>query len=176
MDCLKEKSNEMNEEQFDEILKDGKDLKSMRIIFDETRKVLSADGIILVADSHGIPRKIAVDYTEHDEDYKKKIRELQEHIAKQSELIRGYDYEILRLKAQCQKLTENERISYQRLNGDKNELPTEPIKIADWLIDRHIEQVEKMSVNPADLEDMRKLQIDNLRQIAEHLLVFCGRE
>lgn len=166
----------MNEEKFGEILNEEKDLKSMRIIFDEVENKLNECGIILIADSHGIPRKIGVDCAKHDKKYINKILELQEQIAKQSELIREYDDEILKLKAQCQKLTENERISYQRFNGDKGELPTEPIKISDWLIDRHIEQVEKMSASPSDLDDMRKLQIDNLRQIAEHLLVFCGRD
>lgn len=56
------------------------------------------------------------------------------------------------------------------------QVPDTPIKIADWLIDKHMEPIKEMSVSPADLEDMRKLQIDSLRQIAEHLLVFCGRE
>lgn len=48
-----------------------------------------------------------------------------------------------------------------------------PIKTADWLIDRCMEETRKMS---AKTEHMRRLQIDSLRQIAEHLLVFCGRK
>lgn len=105
-----------------------------------------------------------------------KIKAYEEHYVKTSKLIREYDHEILELKAQCQKLTQNERLAYKRNNGNTADIPNEPIKIADWLIDRHMEQVEKISISSDNLEDMRKLQIDCLRQIAEHLLVVCERK
>lgn len=108
-------------------------------------------------------------------EYEKKISELQEQIVKQSELIRGYDDEILELKAQCQELTQIERLSYKRLNGDKSAIPTEPIKIADYLIDLFMADIDIID-SPFLFDDTRKLQIDSLRQIAEHLLVFCGRK
>lgn len=122
-----------------------------------------ADGM---NDKYRIPQHIDVDCSEHDIKYKTKICELQECIAKQSELIRGYDEEILKLKAQCRELTQNERLAYKRCNGNATEIPTQPIKIADWLIDKYFGE-ELMT------KDIAEMEKDSLRQIAEHLLVFC---
>lgn len=162
---------EMNEKDLDEYLEKLEMSQFTRGWIDEMRCKLRQRGILLVANTENVPICFGVDYTEHDKEIEKKYVE---QIAKQSELIRGYDREILELKAQCRELTQNERLSYKRLNGDKSELPTEPIKIADYLIDWFMKDLDK--VDFAFLfDDMRKLKIENLRQIAEHLLVFCGR-
>ena len=70
---------------------------------------------------------------------------------------------------------------------NKQELPEEPIKIADLLIDKHIEYEKefdrcfnienagKLFVG-SPIEEFRQIQIGKLKQIAEHLLVYCNHE
>lgn len=68
---------------------------------------------------------------------------------------------------------------------NKQELPEEPIKVADMLIDKHIERVREFDryfsaenagkiVEGRPIEEFRKAQIMELKQIAEHLLVYCN--
>lgn len=68
---------------------------------------------------------------------------------------------------------------------NKQELPEESIKIADMLIDKHIERLREfdrsfseenagMVVLGTPTEEFRQTQVSKLRQIAEHLLVYCN--
>lgn len=67
----------------------------------------------------------------------------------------------------------------------KQELPKEPIKIANWLIDKYIERAKEfdrrfseksagMIVLGSPIEEFRQRQVTELKQIAEHLLVYCN--
>ena len=62
-------------------------------------------------------------------------------------------------------------------NTRKTELPTEPIKVASMLIDA-TEEYETSSVQKAlglgDVETYNVYSKSDLRQIAEHLLVYCS--
>ena len=66
---------------------------------------------------------------------------------------------------------------------NKQEFPTEPIKVADMLIDKFTSasgDYVRATINngyPLDdvaFYDMRQQEIKLLRQIAEHLLVYCN--
>lgn len=66
---------------------------------------------------------------------------------------------------------------------NKQEFPTEPIKVADMLIDKFTSVSgdyaraaikNNYPVDDTDFCDMRKREIRLLRQIAEHLLVYCN--
>lgn len=68
---------------------------------------------------------------------------------------------------------------------NKPELPTEPIKVVNMLIDEHIEHIKEFeecfttenagkTVVGRPIEEFRRMQIGKLRQIAEHLLVYCN--
>lgn len=124
-------------------------------MFDDVCEILEKNGVMMVGNNEGQPPLIGVSFATHDRDLLEKAGLSKEQI---DTFFREGE--------------ESTQIEKRRDKGEA-EIPTESIKIADWLIDKHIEQVEKMSVSPSDLDDMRKLQIDNLRQIAEHLLVFC---
>lgn len=83
--------------------------------------------------------------------------------------------------------TENAELhcEMQAMSMFPDEIPTEPIKIADMLIDNatvvyenYVEDFAKaysgqlVIGNPC--EDVRRQTLSYLRQIAEHLLVYCG--
>lgn len=66
---------------------------------------------------------------------------------------------------------------------NKQEFPAEPIKVADMLIDEFISVSEdyvraaiknNYPVDDTAFCDMRKREIRLLRQISEHLLVYCN--
>lgn len=83
-----------------------------------------------------------------------------------------------RLRDESEKLQANEI--------QKQELPEEPIKVAGILIDKYIERTREfdrsfseentgMIVLGSPTEEFRQKQVSDLRQIAEHLLVYCNR-
>lgn len=68
---------------------------------------------------------------------------------------------------------------------NKQELPTEPIKVVNMLIDEHIEHLKEFEVcftaenagrivPGSPIEKFRRMQIGKLKQIADHLLVYCN--
>lgn len=73
---------------------------------------------------------------------------------------------------------EFEKILHERIKGNVTDfLPTEPIKVADMLINaegeyEHNPIVKKICVT--DKGTYRIFEISELRQIAEHLLIYCN--
>lgn len=68
---------------------------------------------------------------------------------------------------------------------NKQELPAEPIKVVNMLINEHIEHIKEFDecftevnagkiVARRPIEEFRQMQIGKLKQIAEHLLVYCN--
>lgn len=120
----------------------------------------------LIEEKYGIMFD-SVDFSKHDKEFKDKIEELK----------KGND----ELK------TENAELhcEMQAMSMFQDEFPTEPIKIADMLIDNataayenYVEDFAKaysgqfVIGNPC--EDVRRQTLSYLRQIAEHLLIYCN--
>lgn len=107
----------------------------------------------------------SLDFTEHDKVFKDEIRELKKHIEK--------------LKSIRMRCRESARDSFDRgnygalcvvgvdelkENNSTAELPFDAIEVANFLIN---EKYEYRNI------ECRKYDIEDLEQIAEHLLVYC---
>lgn len=107
----------------------------------------------------------SLDFTEHDKVFKDEIRELKKHIEK--------------LKSIRMRCRESARDSFDRgnygalcvvgvdelkENNSTAELPFDAIEVANFLIN---EKYEYRNI------ECRKYEIEDLEQIAEHLLVYC---
>lgn len=108
----------------------------------------------------------SVDFSQHDKEFTDKIEELK----KENDELKTENAEL-----HCE---------MQAMSMFPDEIPTEPIKIADMLIDNatvvyenYVEDFAKaysgqlVIGNPC--EDVRRQTLSYLRQIAEHLLVYC---
>ena len=75
---------------------------------------------------------------------------------------------------------EFEKILHERIKGNATDfLPTEPIKVADILINAEGEYKHNPIVKKicgTDKGTYRIFEISELRQIAEHLLVYCNSQ
>lgn len=70
---------------------------------------------------------------------------------------------------------EFEKILMDMVKGNATDfLLTEPIKVADMLINAEIEPIETNSDGMKIVYKQRNFKISELRQIAEHLLVYCN--
>lgn len=113
----------------------------------------------------------SLDFTEHDKVFKDEIRELKSHIEK--------------LKSIRMRCRESARDSFDRgnygalwvvgadelkENNSKVELPFDPIEAASFIINTTYE--DKIPFSDRKIE-RRKYEIEDLEQIAEHLLVYC---
>lgn len=109
----------------------------------------------------------SVDFSQHDKEFTDKIEELK----KENDELKTENAEL-----HCE---------MQAMSMFPDEFPTEPIKVADMLIDNatavyenYVEDFAKaysgqlVIGNPC--EDVRRQTLSYLRQIAEHLLVYCG--
>lgn len=114
--------------------------------------------------------------------YQKKIDDLEHDLKTAREKIQDLACE--NMKLQCERndyKTKSEFLEVERMRVKKNEfadlLPTEPIKVADMLINAEGEY-EHNSIAKAlygeDKGTYRIFDISELRQIAEHLLVYCN--
>ena len=71
------------------------------------------------------------------------------------------------------------------IQQNKQELLEEPIRVANYLIDRYMEYAKEFDrclavenagkiVAGSPVEEFRQAQVAKIRQIAEHLLVYCN--
>lgn len=97
----------------------------MKILFDDVCEILEKNGEILVGNNEGQPPLIGVSFSKHDRD----ILEIAGLSKEQIDAFFKKENKIHELEKQSDK--------------GESEIPIAPIKIADWLIERHIEQVEK---------------------------------
>lgn len=120
----------------------------------------------LIEEEYGIVFD-SVGFSQHDKEFTDKIEELK----KENDELKTENAEL-----HCE---------MQAMSMFPDEIPTEPIKIADMLIDNatvvyenYVEDFAKaysgqlVIGNPC--EDVRRQTLSYLRQIAEHLLVYCG--
>lgn len=184
-DILKQKNNAM-EMEFAKAICGLLEKYGVRINCTETKHQNITHN--LIEEKYGIIFD-SVDFSQHDKEFKDKIEELKKQLGRSPTTINQIDEimeelfgvthgvekpgafkEILREKV-CEKITDF--------------LPTEPIKIANMLIDNatvvyenYVEDFAKaysgqlVIGNPC--EDVRRQTLSYLRQIAEHLLVYCG--
>lgn len=73
-----------------------------------------------------------------------------------------------------QKVLQGEEINQNNSENITDFLPAEPIKVADTLINLKIEPTEINSEGIKIVYKQRSFRVSELRQIAEHLLVYCN--
>lgn len=104
-----------------------------------------------------------------------------------NEIERFFDIEIQRT-ADCindRKIIDSPNAEQAKVQQNKTELSAEPIKVADWLVDRYMGYAEELErhfaaenagkiVDGSSVDKFRKAQVAKIRQIAEHLMVYCN--
>lgn len=126
----------------------------------------------------------SMDFSQHDKEFTDKIKELQLEVDKYRKAFEdakkergcqvcGYRKEIDELTAENAEL----HCELQAVNAFQEGYPTEPIKVAEMLINAEGEYehnpLEKAFCG-TDKGTYRIFEISELRQIAEHLLVYCN--
>lgn len=115
-------------------------------------------------------------------EYRKKIDDLEHDLKTAGEKIQDLVGE--NMKLQCERndyKSKSEFLEVERIGVKKNEfsdfLPTEPIKVADMLINAEGEYEHNPIVKKicgTDKGAYRIFDVSELRQIAEHLFVYCN--
>lgn len=184
-DILEQKNNAMAME-FTKVICDLLEKYGVRINFTEMKHQNITHNLIeeeyrIVFDS--------VDFSRHDKEFKDKIEELKKQLDRSQTTINQIDEimeELFGVTHDVEKPGEFKEILREKVNERiSNFLPAKPIKIADMLIDNATEVYENyvedfakaysgqlVIGNPC--EDVRQQTLSYLRQIAEHLLVYCG--
>lgn len=129
----------------------------------------------------------SVDFSQHDKEFTDKIEELKKQIDHSQTVINQIDEileELFGVKHDAVKYGEFEQFLREKVMEKVSDfLPTEPIKIADMLISatytRQKSTLEKtfskaVFGNNSDTLTENVYSKSELRQIAEHLLVYCG--
>ena len=120
-----------------------------------------------------------LDFTEHDRVFKNEIEQLKQGIDKMESSKSDWIYKAVEWKHECEKL---EKRIEELENQETTDLPFEPIKVANMLIDKFTNASEdyvKSTIKngyPLDevaFYDMRQQEVKMLHQIAEHLLIYC---
>lgn len=131
----------------------------------------------------------SMDFSQHDKEFTEEIEELKQHISDLERDLKTAGEKIQdpadeNMKLQCERndyKSKSELIEVERMRVKQNEfsdfLPTEPIKVADMLINaegeyEHNTIVKKIYGN--DKGTYRIFDTSALRQIAEHMLVYCN--
>lgn len=142
----------------------------------------------LIEEKYGIMFD-SVDFSKHDKEFTDKIEELKKQLDRSQTTINQIDEileELFGVTHDVEKPGEFKEILREKVNERISDfLPTEPIKIADMLIDNatavyenYVEDFAKaysgqlVIGNPC--EDVRQQTLSYLRQIAKHLLVYCN--
>lgn len=115
----------------------------------------------------------SMDFSQHDKEFMDKIKELEKQLDRSQTTINQID-EILEELFGVTHDVENPGAFKEILREKVNEkisdfLPTEPIKVADMLINTHGRDLYENSAYYSKIFD-----VSGLRQIAEHLLVYCN--
>ena len=133
-----------------------------------------------------------LDFSEHDKAFEDKIAELKKDYKTASELLGKYQQENESLKKRvvelenfsCQAEQETESLVEklkQRIaeleSGKTSELPFDPLECANYLInatyERETNSLERGLKGLPEKVDSDRYTVDELEQIAEHLLVYC---
>lgn len=124
----------------------------------------------------------SMDFSQHDKEFTDKIKELEKQLDRSQTTINQIDYILEKLFGvrhdTVDKPDEFGKILHERIKGNATDfLPTEPIKVAEMLINAEGEYKHNPIVKKicgTDKGTYRILDISELRQIAEHLLVYCN--
>lgn len=108
----------------------------------------------------------SMDFSQHDKEFTDKIEKLQSEVEKYRKA-----FEYAKKECDCQVAEYQKKIEELKNREIADLLPTDPIKVADMLINvMHEPCASILSFGkPYSLYDMSEL-----RQIAEHLLVYCN--
>lgn len=120
----------------------------------------------------------SMDFSQHDKEFMDKIKELEKQLDRIQTTINQID-EILEELFGVAHGVEKPGVFKEILKGKVNEkisnfLPTEPIKVAEILITAKGECEPLHIGNNAFKDTYRIFEVSELRQIAEHLLVYCN--
>lgn len=123
----------------------------------------------------------SMDFSQHDKEFTDKIKELEKQLNRSQTTINQIDEileELFGVTHDAEKPGAFKEILREKVNEKiSNFLPTEPIKVAEMLINAEGEYehnpLEKAFCG-TDKGTYRIFEISELRQIAEHLLVYCN--
>lgn len=108
-----------------------------------------------------------LDFSEHDKAFEDKIDDLESLIKKQDEFLEMKNMQIAELKQRIAELESKETV----------ELPFDPLETANYLInatwERETSSLERGILKCPKYISNNKYGIDELEQIAEHLLIYC---
>lgn len=124
-----------------------------------------------------------LDFSEHDKKFKDEIRQLNSELSDAQELYDEYYNKCIDLTNQIAELeseleTKDNLLKIKNgLLGNNDELPIDPIEAAQMLINSTYEyelsDLGKALYKCGDTRTTERYSIDDLEQIAEHLLVYC---
>ena len=110
---------------------------------------------------------IELDFSEHDKVFEDKIAKLKTLLQKQDEFLDMKNLQIDELKQRIVELESRETV----------DLPFDPLECANYLInatyERETNGIERAFHNLPDKVNSDRYTVDDLEQIAEHLLVYC---
>lgn len=118
----------------------------------------------------------SMDFSQHDKEFTDEIEELKKQLDRSQTIINQIDFILEKLfdvrHDTVDKPDEFEKILSERVKGNAVDfLPTEPIKVAEMLINASKKRTNCMTGKEYDKYIFEKWQ---LRQIAEHLFVYCN--
>lgn len=115
-----------------------------------------------------------LDFSEHDNVFEDKIAKLEVNIG-------YYKDSLSRTEKNCDKLYHENKELKQRIaeleSKETSDLPFDPLETANYIInatyERETSSLERAFAKVPDRVDSYKYTIDELEQIAEHLLIYC---
>ena len=121
----------------------------------------------------------SMDFSKHDKEFTDKIEELKKQLDRSQTTINQIDDILEKLFGvwhdTVDKPDEFEKILSERVKGNVVDfLPTEPIKVAEMLITAKGECEPLHIRNDVFKDTYRIFNVPDLRQIAEHLLIYCN--
>lgn len=143
----------------DNIAKDTEEDHGQKITIDFVKamdELLKRNGVIAsfeISKQYGIAFD-SLDFTEHDKGFKDEIKRLKESIKERDSYINQLKHDVDELKE----------------NNATVELPFDAIEVANFLIN---EECECDMLFTGRKTKRRKYEIEDLEQIAEHLIVYC---
>ena len=145
------------EQVIDEIVKHGVVVKVDKIVDDN----------YLTSERRYVGCVVKLDFSEHDKVFENKIAELEKRIQELDTI------DAIRID---EKRELKQRIAELESKG-KNELPFDPLDTANYLInatyERETNGIERAFQNLPEKVNSDRYTVDELEQIAEHLLIYC---
>lgn len=128
------------------------------VAFDKDRNVIEEIYGVLIE---------GLDFSEHDKVFEDKIEDLESLMKKQEEFLEMKNIQIAELKQRIAELESKET----------TDLPFDPLETANYLInatwERETSSLERGILKCPKYVSNNKYGIDELEQIAEHLLIYC---